>query len=311
MKSFSDTQKKGFSVFLVLFSAFLWGVTPLFVMRLSAFGLGSGEMLFFRAGIAALSIGLLILLTNPRLFLIRLRDLWIFAGSGILSFAMFSFAYSESIQRASPAVAAALLYTAPAFVILFSSFLFKERMTGGKWVSVLFVTVGAFVVSGIFSGGALSPLGILFGLLSGFGYALYTVFGKIGAPRYHPFTFTFYTFLLSTLASLPICKLDVAFSAVSSGFGTACTVLLYSLVTCVFPYICYTAGLRFVEAGKAGILTTLEPVVASLVGVLLLHEERALYKLIGIACILGGVLLLRLLPERTASSDKPPTGDQT
>ena len=290
-------KKKTLAVLLVLLAAVLWGVTPLYVVWLSSLRLGSAEMLFFRGGIAVLVIGLFILCKNPRWFLFRLKDVWIFLGSGVLSFATFSFAYSEAIRRASPSVAAALLYTAPAFVILFSSGFFRERMTAGKWASVLLAVLGAFTVSGIFSGGGLSPDGILFGFLSGFGYALYTIFGRFGALRYHPLTVTFYTFLLSTLASLPFCRLDLAFSALTAGPYEALTVISYAVVTCVLPYVCYTAGLRSMEAGRAGILTTVEPVVAALVGIFLLKEEVTPYKLIGILLILAGVLLLRVLPN--------------
>ncbi len=287
--SFEPKKSKRHAL-LILAAAVLWGTTPLFVTRLALLSLSSYEMLFYRAGFAVLWMAGYMLFRDRSLFRIRLRDTWIFVGSGVLAFAFFSFCYSESIRQSSPAVAAALLYTAPAFLVFFSAWLFGERLTAYKLLAVLFVTVGAFTVSGLFLGGAFSPAGVLLGLLSGFGYALYTVFSRIGLRRYSSLTVTFYSLLFAFLVSLFFIRpstLAVGFSE-PSGF---LTVLLYSTVTCLLPYLLYTAGLSQTPPAVAGILATVEPVVAALFGVFLLAEPFTPFKAIGILLILSGVLL--------------------
>ena len=61
----------------------------------------------------------------------------------------------------------------------------------------------------------------------------------------------------------------------------------------VLPYIFYTGGLAKVEAGKASIMASLEPVVASLMGVVLFSEPMGIQNLLGIVCVLAGVYILR------------------
>ena len=61
---------------------------------------------------------------------------------------------------------------------------------------------------------------------------------------------------------------------------------------CLLPYIFYTEGLSHAEAGKAAILATAEPFVASLLGVVLFHEILTPFKLLGMAAILFSIVLL-------------------
>ena len=70
------------------------------------------------------------------------------------------------------------------------------------------------------------------------------------------------------------------------------------VLCCALPYCLYTDGLRHVEAGKAAILATVEPFVAALLGILVYHEAVTPYKLLGMAAILGAVVLLNR-PERS------------
>ena len=64
------------------------------------------------------------------------------------------------------------------------------------------------------------------------------------------------------------------------------------LVATVLPYLFYTKGLEGVESGKASIIANVEPVVAALNGVVIFHEQLSVWVLLGIVCVLGGVVLL-------------------
>ena len=71
---------------------------------------------------------------------------------------------------------------------------------------------------------------------------------------------------------------------------TAVALVVFSTV---LPYLFYTKGLSQVEAGKASIMASLEPVVASLAGVLIFGEPMSGMTLVGIALVLSGVVILR------------------
>lgn len=64
------------------------------------------------------------------------------------------------------------------------------------------------------------------------------------------------------------------------------------MLCCILPYLLYTEGLRYTEAGKAAILATVEPFVAALLGICLFHESVTFYKLLGMGAIFLAILLL-------------------
>jgi len=53
-------------------------------------------------------------------------------------------------------------------------------------------------------------------------------------------------------------------------------------------------GLRMVEAGKAGILATVEPMVATIIGIVFFSEKLTLFSGLGILLILVAVIILNL-----------------
>ena len=93
----------------------------------------------------------------------------------------------------------------------------------------------------------------------------------------------------SGLALLRPAELAEAFS-VPVTWLTAAGLVVFSTV---LPYILYTRGLSQVESGKASIMASLEPVVASLAGVLVFSEPISGVTLAGIVCVLAGVYILR------------------
>ena len=134
--------------------------------------------------------------------------------------------------------------------------------------------------------------GVLLGLGSGFFYALYSIFGRYALAHYGSMTVTVWTFLFAGPASLLLVKPAemTAVLAQPKAWLLAAALVVFSTV---LPYILYTAGLAKVEAGKASIMASLEPVVAALTGVVLFSEPMGMQTLLGILCVLAGVYILR------------------
>lgn len=82
------------------------------------------------------------------------------------------------------------------------------------------------------------------------------------------------------------------FAAADHPAGIALFGCLTGLVTAVIPFLAYTLGLRTVEASKAGILATIEPMVATLVGIAVFSEPLTLLSGLGMIMILAAVILL-------------------
>lgn len=277
----------------IICGAALWGLIGIFVRQLAAQGFTPLQIVNVRNFTSAVCITPLLLGLGKEQFRFALKDLWMFLGTGVISVAFFNFCYFSCIQASSLAVAALLLYTAPAFVMLLSLVLFKERFTAMKGAALVATFLGCGLVTGALLGELkLSLIGILYGLGSGIGYALYSIFGKFALKKYSSYTITAYTFYFAFLATLPLA--DYGSCVGQWNFDTFTGALGLGLLCAVVPYILYTMGLKHVEAGKASILATIEPVVASLVGVALFAEPMTMLKLVGMVLVLGSVVLLEL-----------------
>ena len=176
----------------------------LLVRPLNEIGLVTMDICFLRGFVTFVVMLAGLLLFDRDSLKIRLRDIWCFIGTGTLSVTFFNFCYFRTITLTSLSVAAVLLYTAPAFVMVMSFFLFKESMTKKKVIALIVAFIGCILVSGVITGGGdLNARGILVGLGAGFGYALYSIFGRYALQRgYNSLTITFYTFLFATFCTV-------------------------------------------------------------------------------------------------------------
>ncbi|MCQ2451646.1 MAG: DMT family transporter [Oscillospiraceae bacterium] len=140
----------------------------------------------------------------------------------------------------------------------------------------------------------LLPLaGLLMGLGSGLFYALYSIFGRYALVHYKPFTVTFYTFLVAGIGSAVLTKPEDLATIAASPRAIVMYLCLMVFST-VLPYLLYTKGLHDLgDSGTASILASIEPVVASLVGILAFGEPLTLGVVLGLACILISIYILR------------------
>ncbi len=288
-------MKKSVSIGCVLSAAALWGCIALFYNGLSAVGMSPIQAVLIRVSFAACMMLVYILIRDPSLLKIRFRDIWLFIGTGVASLAFFNYCYFRAMDMLSPSVAAVLLYTAPAFVLLMSALFYREPITKKKLLCFALTLVGCFLVTEVFGGSVSSPPGILLGLGSGFGYALYTIFSVKALRRYRTETITFYTFVAATASVLPLSE-PLELMKTVAAFPTE-TVLYgggIALFACVLPYLLYTKGLQGVSPGQASVMATLEPVVAAVIGVSLLGDSLSVQKVLGMLLILGGIFLLNI-----------------
>ena len=149
-------------------------------------------------------------------------------------------------------------------------------------------------MSGV-SGEGLTMTGLLIGLGAGLGYGLYSILGTVALRKYSPYTVTAYTFLLASAGAWLICRPADMLSKFAAADDLTSLLLfccLTALVTAVIPFLAYTLGLRTVEASRAGILATVEPMVATLFGILVFSEPLTVFSGTGILLILAAVILL-------------------
>ena len=295
---------KKLAPFLVILAGWLWGTMGIFVRHLNAIGLEAMEIVEARAALTAAAMFAALVLFRRDLLQVKIRDLWVFAGGGIVSVILFNFCYFQTIQRASLSTAAILLYTSPVFVLLLSVPLFGEKLTKKKILCLMMAITGCALSSGLAGGMALSPMTLLFGLGSGFGYGLYSIFSRFALQKgYHPITITAYIFLFGALGGIPLTDFGQLIRVAGADGSNLAYLGAYTLVTTIVPYISYTTGLQQVENGVAAVLACIEPVMATVFGIFFFSEMPDLSGWLGILLVLIALTALNLQPKKEQSED--------
>lgn len=288
---------KKLMILMPLFAGALWGIVAIFVRRLTAFGMDNWTILFTRVAIASLLLGIFLIIKDRNLLKIQIRDIWLFAGSGIIAMLGLNYCYTEAIKTLSVSFAAVLLSLSPVFVMIFASILFHEKITSLKVICTFFAMAGCFLISGILESGSVSvsAYGIFIGLMAAVFYALYSIFSKISMQRgYNVFTITFYSMILMAVVLLPFTDWSMTISFIAeSPVKNLIFMILHSLCTNVLPYVCFTWSLNYVDAGKAAILAAGgEPTAAMIFGIIFFKEIPSMIGIIGLIITVAAISVL-------------------
>ena len=263
-------------------------------------GLTPLEVAFWRAAFACVFF----LAHAGRARTLKLRssvDLGAFALFGFISIAFFFACYQYAVQNGGSALSSVLLYTAPAWVAVFSRVIFGEAFTAVKLAAIGMALSGVICIS--FSGTGASPLpsaaghtfplaGVLFGLLSGLLYATHYIFTKNYLKRYTAFTIYGYSLIFAVLGMSP-------FVSRLPGTLVAWGAVLFLALVCTYAaYWAYCEGLKRLAPTKAAVLCTLEPVIATAIAWWMWGERFTGMGWVGAALVIGAVLVLVLAPQK-------------
>jgi drug/metabolite transporter (DMT)-like permease len=291
-----ETKNTKVGTLLIIVAACFWGCMGIFVRKLTAYGFNPIQIVSIRVTLATVFFFAVLLFKDRKGFRLALRDIPLFLGLGLGSVLLFTVCYFSAISIMPLSTAAILLYTSPIWIMLMSAVFFKEKMAKRKLIALALAFAGCVLVSGI-SGEGITLTGLLLGLGSGIGYGLYSILGTVALRKYSPYTVTAYTFLIAGIGSLFIADpkdMSDKYIASSDHVWLIVLFILTALITAVIPFLSYTLGLRSVEAGKAGIIATIEPLVATLVGIFFFCESLTVMSAAGIVLILCAVVILNL-----------------
>jgi drug/metabolite transporter, DME family len=277
----------------VLCAACLWATFGIFAKFLYEGGFEPLELASVRAAVAFAGIALFALLRRASVR-VPVRSLPFFAGYGILGFAFFELVFFAALERTTVSIAVALLYTAPAFVVVMSALLWRERIGPLKLFSLMLVLGGVLLVTGaagsLVRGAATLPAtALLLGLGSGLGYAFYTLFSKVATERHGPLRSLFWSFAFATLG-LGVLADPVTPFVRSPSY--ALLLIALGIVPTILPYAFYLAALRDLRASTAAMLASLEPGVAAILAALLLGERMDLLQGAGLTLVVVAAILL-------------------
>jgi drug/metabolite transporter, DME family len=290
---------------MVIGAASLWGSLGLFGRLAFDHGVTPIQLASVRAALAFIAV-LPLALWRPGILKVRRADLPLLIAYGAISVGLFYYVYMEAVDRMPLAVAAALLYTAPGWVVAIAWSVGWEPVRPRRLLPLAMVLVGAFLVTdawrwlargpGLEAGGT-AVVGAAFGLASGVAYGLYTVLGKRVRRRYGVLTTILYAYGIGALVLAIGAPPWAAFVEHPEATGI---ILLMGLGPTLLAALLFYAGIRHIDASAASMLTTIEPVVAALLGLAWLGEGLSAATVAGTALILAAALMLR--PSRRSGS---------
>lgn len=274
----------------ILAAATLWGFLGPFGKMAFQEGVSPLEVAFWRAMLAwVLFAGQALYQGRAR---VNPRDLPGLALFGFLCVTLFFGSYQIAVEKGGAAMASVLLYTAPAWVFLLSRIFLNEGVNLKKITALVLTLAGVILVSrnqqvqamGIAGEAGISA--ILFGLLAGFCYSLYYIFGKHFSDKYSASVLFLYILPFGAVCLLPWFSFAQKSTTAWLALGAIAVFSTFA------AYHFYYAGLRRIEAGRASIIATAEPVVAALVAWCWWGESFTVYGYFGSVLILGAVLLM-------------------
>ena len=277
---------------LIALAAVSWGttgsVTTLLVSRASATPL--------LVGAARMLTGAVLLLAAARLVEGAIRpapgEAWRCLALGACM-ALFQATYFTAVTRVGIAVTALVaICSAPIMIAALATALLGERPTRGLVVALVLGVAGTalLVAAPVATPTAPRPLsGVLLALAAGLAYALYVVIAKAAVMRTAPLRLAALTFAVAAVLMAPALLMPGTATQLALGW---LGLLYLGAVTTAGAYALYTAGLRYVSASAAGVASLLEPLTATLLGVLLFGERFGVLGWIGAALLLAGLALL-------------------
>ncbi|WPL16587.1 putative DMT superfamily transporter inner membrane protein [Thiorhodovibrio winogradskyi] len=283
----------GASTAFVLLAAIFWGLSGGIGGILMASGWDAFVVSFYRGLIGLLCV-LLWLALRPGGSGLASRRMWLWstlAGLGVAG--NFSF-YFVSIAHGSVAIAATLMYCAPVFVYLVSFALGLERPTALKWAAIVMVMLGVVLLTQIYDldNSGITPLGIGAGLLAGLSYALFIFGFKYAGPHGSPQAILSIAFaVLATILIWPSDSDQIIAVPHTPDWPLFATLGVFGAG---LSFVLYIIGLKHTAPAVASIIAMVEPVTASLFGVVVLDERLAIAQMLGAALILMTVTALSL-----------------
>jgi len=198
-------------------------------------------------------------------------------------------------MRYTTASNAALLYaTTPILVLIFSRFFLGERLTTVKIAGVILGFVGVMTV--IFERGISASMEYLLGnLLIGvavMAWGLYTVFGKRLIVRYGAVEASSMTLIIGTVMFIPVGAVPALhFPFATLSLSSWMQILYLAVITSVFSYFLWYFALGRAEAGKVALFANLQPILTTILAVLLLGQQVTLAFVVGGIIALAGVVV--------------------
>lgn len=280
---------------LIMMAGISWGSTGTLVKYIMALGVNVEGISFIRMFFGFLLLMGYLRFKDKKLLRIDKTGLLITAVMGLVTQALFNYAFFNSIKLIGVTSATVLLYLSPVFLLFWSVLFFNEKINIIKILGVILCVISSYlaVTGGFIKFENLSALGVLLGITAALSYSLVSVFSKLALKKYRSETIVLYSFMFGFLFTLPMIQMGDLISY----FGNPKFLLLalsLGTISSSIPYVLYFSGISTgIDLSKVGVLSMLELIISICLSTLLLGEYMSLTKFVGVALIIVSIIIIK------------------
>ena len=304
----SSRRNQAIGAVMYLVAAFLFALNGSVAKAQIEAGLSPAEVTEVRTIGCALILLIYILIVNPGSLKVRRTEIPFLLLFGVLAYALTPFLFFLSVELLPVAIAALLAFLAPVLVALWLRYVKHEAVGWSIWLSLVLVVGGLILLSQVWSGMTLNPLGVFFGLLTAAALAAYLLLGEAGARRRDVMSLAFWGFAIATITWSILAPWwnfpwNLLTTTTSLFDGAVTGIPVWSLVIVmiaisVIPFVLVLMSLQRIGAQRGGILGTTEPLWAALLAFILLGEVLSPIQGLGGLVVLAGVIVAEFASQR-------------
>lgn len=277
---------------MLISSMLIWGSLPIFVSQVSY---SSEQVVLCRVvlGLVFLLIVFLLRGKRPNRDGIRKYGLQLLVTGVIMGFNwMFLF---DAYRFVDVSIATLCYYTEPVLVCIASAFLFKEKMTPIKIVSIVAAVIGMFIVNGVSAGGSDPLRGIACGLLAALLYCCVTLSNKT-VHGLSGLETTIVQLIGAAIVMIPYVLLSQGFGAPVYGWKDVIFMLALGILHSGIALLIYFSSMQVLPAQTVALCSYVDPASALFFAAVFLGDRMTFLQWIGAILIIGGAAAPHILP---------------
>lgn len=280
---------KGYAA--AVLSAVIYGLMPLMATYIYGEGVNSMTLVALR-NLLALPVLAAIALIKDKTLKVPVKALPGILGVGISGMCITPLLLFSSYSYIDSSAATVMHFIYPAFVVVGGMIFLREKTTVAGIISLVLCVGGIALFYE--PGGGLDPFGATLALLSGVACAVYVLL--LSAFKYKEIpacTLSFYVSAVGGGFTLLGCIVtgNLALPATAGGWALC---VLFALLVNIGAVILYQQSIFMIGGSRASILSTLEPITAAAVGMLILGDASSPKKLIGSALVISASLVVAI-----------------
>ncbi len=290
-------------ILFIVSGAMLWGATgPLMEWLLNHTPLTVSFMLTVRLSVAGILLLTYLLLTGKNIFSIWQHKLWgrqliIFGIAGMLGV---QFAFVAAINESNAVLATLLQFLAPIFVVAYVSLSLKKWPPKYQVLGIIGTLIGLFLLltNASFESLLISPKALLWGIAVGLTFAFYTLYPARLMKKWSVLLVVGWGMLVGGLT------LGLVSRVWQSNQWVVLTdfKILMLVVALIFfgtvAFILFLSSMKYITAVETSILSSIEPLTAMVISVIVFGTSLGFWQLIGVFIMLVCVTWLSIAGER-------------